>query len=101
MKDIFRYWLGRRGVKGVHLGSLDLLIENESNREQIEPDVAECLEFLKELHEIADEFTEKDGMGRLVLSCCGIKCIFASLGLCSLVQVAAFGAAKRTGHSFS
>ena len=49
------------------MGSLDLLIENESNKDQIEPDVEECLKFLKELHDIADEFTEKDGMGRLII----------------------------------
>ena len=51
---------------GLHLGSLDLLIENESNKELIEPDVPECLKFMKELHDIADEFTQKDGMGRFV-----------------------------------
>ena len=51
-------------MKGFHLGSLDLLIENESNLEFIEPDVQECLKFLQELHQIADEFIEQDGVGR-------------------------------------
>ena len=35
--------------------------------EVIGPDVNACLKFLKELHEIADEFRAKDGLGRLIL----------------------------------
>ena len=46
IKAIFRHWLSQNGVMGVHIGSLDLLIENEDNTLQIEPDVKQCVEFL-------------------------------------------------------
>ena len=59
------YWLSKEPVLGFHIGGFNLLIEDFSEKsELIKTNVTASIEFLREIHEISNNFTEKDKLDR-------------------------------------
>ncbi len=59
------YWLSKEPVLGIHIGGFNLLIEDmEDDSDKVKTNVTASIEFLRNIHEIAENFTEKDGLQR-------------------------------------
>ena len=62
-----RYWLSKPPVLGMHIGGFNILFEDldvPENATLINTNVTASIDYLKMIHEIGKEFTEKDGLQR-------------------------------------
>ena len=61
-----RYWLDRN-LMGFHIGGFNILIEEDEDQntsELIRTNVSASIDFLKDLHEISKEYSDRDGLDR-------------------------------------
>ena len=60
-----KFWLSKPPVLGIHIGGFNILIEDfDDTSDKIKTNVTASIDYLKMIHEISTEFTEKDGLQR-------------------------------------
>ena len=53
-----KYWLSRPSVSGFHIANIDLLIEDDTKEEMVNPDIEATTTFLNGLFKLAEEYED-------------------------------------------